>query len=358
MLCGIREKGVAVAVLVAAIMPVKGLAGPLDPMQFASLGTLSLSSGSYTMNATGATPTLTAGGTTYTGIVYNGIAVFDFSSITIANGATLSAVQGVGLPIALLSQSSATIDGRIDVSAFGNSAGPGAGNLSVGGNGVYTPPSQSNPSGSATGGGGGGFGGAGGAGGGPGGAGGAFVRPYLFNTLVGGSNGGGSGFGIGYGGGGGGGVIEIVASQTLRIGGEVDAIGGDGPAGGGGSGGGIALAATNVLISGTIDARGGAGTFGNNGQNPNVGSGGGGGGLINIDIGLFGTYQPGTVNIGGGSSGAFGSQPGTSGLISVDDSFDFPAVPEPPSLILLGTSTLGLLGVAAFRRSRGARAGC
>src|SRR4051794_2234374 len=81
-------------------------AGPLDPTKFNSLGTLSLSSGDfYTIDSTAGVLTLGNGGTTYTGVLSNGVAVFDFDSIDIASGASLFANQGAGLlPIALLSR--------------------------------------------------------------------------------------------------------------------------------------------------------------------------------------------------------------------------------------------------------------
>ena len=55
-------------------------AGPLNPLDFASLGTFPTAGGTYDFNTTGPNPTLG----TVTGVVFDGIAVFDFNSITMA----------------------------------------------------------------------------------------------------------------------------------------------------------------------------------------------------------------------------------------------------------------------------------
>ena len=102
-----------------------------------------------------------------TGVVFNGIAVFDFNAITVSSNQTF---VGMGsLPVAFLSRSDITINGTIDVSApqpflpgsfspggpggFGSGSGPGAGQSGFYGNLDLTV--FSNP-------GGGGFGGSGG----------------------------------------------------------------------------------------------------------------------------------------------------------------------------------------------------
>jgi hypothetical protein len=346
-----------IAFLIAAIIgmvPASSVAGPLDPTQFTSLGTLSLSSsGSYLISGT----TLVIGGTTYTGVMYNGIAVFDFTSINIAAGVTLSASGISGSPpIALLSQTTATIAGTINVSANSTASGPGAGNTGVGGNGssslVGSTLTISGP-------GGGGFGGAGGNGGANGGllggAGGASTSTPLFNLLQGGSSGG--NYTTGGIGAGGGGAIEIGAVQNLTISGLVEAIGGTDGLGGGGSGGGIFLHAANVMISGTLNVDGGVGAFGNpSGQSPYPGGGGGGGGQIDILYGQSGSYSGGTDLVSGGSAGYL-SQAGSNGVVDVLGVLPT-SVPEPSSFILLGTSIFGLLGAAAFHRFRGGRAAC
>jgi len=179
-------------------------AGPLDPTQFASLGSLVLNPGSYTIDSSAGVLALNAGGSTFFGVISDGVAVFDFDSITIARGAVLTAAQGPGgLPIALLSRSFETINGTIDVSAFGNQAGPGASFFGVGGSGISgRDPAAGNTPGASgsgsSGAGGGGFGGAGGQGGQvnftfpnrlEGGAGGdSYAR--LSSVLLGGSRGG------------------------------------------------------------------------------------------------------------------------------------------------------------------------
>ncbi len=110
-------------------------AGPLDPMQFQSLGSLSLSGPiPFTVNSIGPNPTLLAGGNTYNGVVFNGIAVFDFDSVSIASGATLMSTGGA--PVALLSRTTELISGTINFSALGTNAGAGASNTGVGQNGI------------------------------------------------------------------------------------------------------------------------------------------------------------------------------------------------------------------------------
>ena len=224
------SRSVVVAVLAVGLW--LGAAGraqadPLNPLDFASLGAFPTAPGGYTIN-TGGTPTLTGpGGTTLTGVVSHGIAVFDFDAINVTSGETFT---GTGsLPLALLSRTNATIAGTIDGSASPlTGGGPGGG----GGGFVFPKPGggiSGSPGGGPGGGGpgtistvpilggtgsfsviggggGGGFGGPGGAGaigpagpsgpgpspGGPGGA------PYgdLARQLQGGS-GGGSAFSIG-----------------------------------------------------------------------------------------------------------------------------------------------------------------
>ena len=88
-------------------------AGPLNPLDFASLGAFPTAQGYYTFNTSG-TPTLTEpGGTNLTGVVSNGIAVFDFDSINISGpssgvGPPSQVFTATGsLPLALLSRTSA-----------------------------------------------------------------------------------------------------------------------------------------------------------------------------------------------------------------------------------------------------------
>ncbi|MGD0043193.1 MAG: hypothetical protein ABSE84_22795, partial [Isosphaeraceae bacterium] len=73
----------------------------LNPDAFSSLGTLNITGGSYAFNTTTDTLSDSSGTVLFTGVPYNGIAVFDFSQIALS-GATFTAT-GSG-PLALLSQ--------------------------------------------------------------------------------------------------------------------------------------------------------------------------------------------------------------------------------------------------------------
>ncbi len=116
MASGLRPARIARLIFGALLVSSTSLAGPLDPMQFQSLGNLSLNApGTYVVNTTGPNPTLLAGGNVYTGVVFNGVAVFDFNSVSISSGATLMAIGGN--PVALLSRSTENISGSINVSA-------------------------------------------------------------------------------------------------------------------------------------------------------------------------------------------------------------------------------------------------
>src|SRR6516165_10037150 len=87
--------------------------GPLDPGAFPSLGTLNITSGSYTFNTTTDQLLDSSNNVLFTGVTFNGIAVFDFSQIAIGGGT----FTGTGSqPLALLSQGNVTINGTIDVS--------------------------------------------------------------------------------------------------------------------------------------------------------------------------------------------------------------------------------------------------
>ena len=86
-------------------------AGPLNPLDFASLGAFPTATGGYTIDTSG-TPTLTEpNGTILTGVVSNGIAVFDFDLINVVGHSSFT-VTG-SLPLAFLSRTDATIAGQI-----------------------------------------------------------------------------------------------------------------------------------------------------------------------------------------------------------------------------------------------------
>jgi hypothetical protein len=141
--------------------------GPLDPGAFTPLGTLTISGGSYTFNTTTEQLRDSSNNVLFTGVTSDGIAVFDFSQITISGGTftatgSVGSTGMVGQPLALLSQG--------DISFTGGSMNFSA-SIS------FSPPSFAGPGGfgggglDGPGGGfGGGFGGPGGGFGGPGGA--------------------------------------------------------------------------------------------------------------------------------------------------------------------------------------------
>jgi hypothetical protein len=313
-------------------------AGPLNPLDFASLGDFPTLSGGYYIDTSGSNPTISGpGGLVLTGVVFNGIAVFDFNSITVGANQLLG---GTGsLPVALLSRGDVVMNGTIDASApygYPNIAGLGGyrfgpGTGSDGGTDIVT--------GNITGAGGGGYGGSGGNGAGippPGGAGGTSYGDLAI-ALQGGS-GGGTFFGhysVVYGGAGGG-AVEIGAVGGITIGGKILANGSNGNlngsifGSGGGSGGGIYLHGDSVALSSSsvLSAFGGSA----------AGSGGGGGGRVLIQTGPGGfDGSIGSINVSGGSNG-------TAGVITIT------AVPEPASLVLLGIGLLGVLSCARHAR--------
>jgi hypothetical protein len=346
-------------------------AGSLNPFDFASLGAFPSAPGNYTFDTSDAT--LSGPGGSWTGVVYNGIAVFDFNSINVTAGQYFLGGSG-SLPLALLSRSDALVSGTIDVSAYSSYlspvGGPGGGGGGVpGGGGAYSASPGAGPGGGgggltpmpsgqpqvSSGGGGGGFGGPGGTGAAgasssntfpgfiplPGGAGGASYG-NLGVQLQGGSGGGGAVYGSG---GGGGGAIELVAVGSLGINGAILANGSNGADFGaaGGSGGGIFLHADSVVLSGMLSAAGGSGIPGFVNPGPSDGNsnagGGGGGGEVAIQGFFEGSLS--NIDVSGGPSGGSGAVAGADGVIGL---------PEPASLVPMGTGVLFLLGVVWMRR--------
>jgi len=201
------------------------------------------------------------------------LVVFATRNLTVKSG-TIFRLAG-SRPVAFVVYGDAEIDGELDVSAAGSTAGPGS-NLAcspgVGANGASDD--------HAGGGGGGGFGTKGGDGrlsssAAAGGLGGAVSADASLVPLRGGCSGGAGGMGEGgmAPGGGGGGAIQLSVAGKLRITGTIAAAGGGGQPGsdstgvygdggsGGGSGGAILLEATTLeTISGAwITTNGGGG---------------------------------------------------------------------------------------------------
>ena len=99
----------------ATLLLAPAASGQLDPNAFPSLGTLNVSSGTLTIN----TDTLSmSGAASFTGVALNQnggpqVAVFDFSSITIGSGVTVTLIGS--RPLALLSLGNATIQTSLTV---------------------------------------------------------------------------------------------------------------------------------------------------------------------------------------------------------------------------------------------------
>ena len=355
---------VAVAMTVAVGGPT-ARGGPLNPLDFTSLGAFPSAVGTYLINTTG-TPKLTGPGGTVlaTGVVSDGVAVFDFDSISVVSG---ESITGTGsLPVALLSRGAIAVNGVINVSG-GPAFAPGSGAVSSGGGqGGYDsyypgyPYDHLELFGGSGGGGGGGFGGAGKSVSfalppyipplfASGGAGGSGYGSLLVQLQGGGS--GGSGFipGIPAYGGGGGGAIELGAIGNISVSGLILANGvyGSGYGAGGGGGGSILLHGDGVTLTGLLAAGGGSGGLGG-GISIGMasitvgGGGGGGGGRVVIDPGSCGFADiGGKINVSGGA-GSSSNNGGTAGVLMI--------VPEPASIVLLALAVP--IVAPALRRPR------
>lgn len=343
-------------------------ADPLNPLDFASLGTQTIAAGSYTIDS-GATPP-TFGGFNGT-VSESGVAVFRFDNLTVNSGATITVTGGPGKrPVALLAGSNLTFAGSViargspGVNASGGGAiggAPGAGSGGYGGvGGASGSPGGFGGSGGGVGGGvgailfsqgggGGGFGGAGGsASGGSGGTNG--VQPNI--QLGGGSGGGGGNGGTGGGGGGGGGgVVELGALGTLTItaSASISTDGGAGGtgvntsfSGGGGSGGAILLHGASVSFGTIGNSISAAGAIGGGGG---TSAGGGGGGRVAIQTAVNNGSSG--ISVAGGG----GTNSGAAGVISLvqpvltPTSLDFGNVPIGSSvtrnMIITNTGSAG-----------------
>ncbi|MEM6926183.1 MAG: putative metal-binding motif-containing protein [Myxococcota bacterium] len=241
----------------------------------------------------------------------DGVAVFTFGSLVIDVDIPVTGSR----PVALLTTGDLTIRGRVDVSASGESGGPGGTDAST----DPGPPGV-------------GLGEAGYAGGGGGhcGAGGAadfgeFEGGSVFGDLLGElSGGGGAGSSLeGAGnsvGGGGGGSLELGALGVLSIEANLLARGAAGrdrnnrPAGGGGAGGGVLLhGGAGSVCAARLRVDGGAGGA----STTDHGGGGGGGGCV-VALGL--TVDECVFNVRGGDAGVDEQGPG--GTTSAEPGID------------------------------------
>ena len=112
---------------------------PLNPGEFTSLGGSPFASGTYTIDTSmnNAAPSLSGPGITtpIAGVFFSPsggsvardeIAVFTFASLSIPAGVTVQGAQNANSrPMALLSQSTATVAGTINVSGAGGESGSG-----------------------------------------------------------------------------------------------------------------------------------------------------------------------------------------------------------------------------------------
>jgi hypothetical protein len=123
--------GLAVAAFAGPASP--ALADPLNPLDFPSLGNVTLASGTYTIDTTGKVPKLTGPGTNLSGVVSTtGVAVFRFDDLTVTAAAVLTAAGDpgqAGRPVALLTSGNLTFAGKFNA----NGANGGDGARSTGG---------------------------------------------------------------------------------------------------------------------------------------------------------------------------------------------------------------------------------
>ena len=312
-----------------ALLPSAGFAATIgsrfDPADFASLGTLSISSGTITFNTTNLTVTGYGNGVAANTQGGVSVAVFTFDAVSISGTATINVVGN--RPIAILSKGDFTLSRPMSANGGNASDGTGGtallggsngGNRAANGAGTGAGASANNEGGSGA-----GYGAAGGKGGVNNTSGRASYGTADLTSFLGGSGGGGGRQGANGGGGGaGGGVIELAASGTLAIqaGGSVTANGGSGAfdnraGGGGGSGGAILLSAPTVINNGTLQANGGNG--GGATESGRDGGGGGAGGRIAI---YANTLTAGTTQASGGAAGPASNpgDPGGAGTVHTD----------------------------------------
>jgi hypothetical protein len=322
-------------VAAACFLTSESIADPLNPGNYATLGSLAPATGSLVFN----TDTLTVSGAfNGTGVVQQqapglpGIAVFTFSNINLPAGVSIDVVGS--RPIALLSQGNAVIGANIFLSSSQRNFQFEQSGVAGGGAGGTIPLGA----GSGPGGGGynqntgqgGGFGGQGGLGFGLGPIVNGTGSPYgnLLQALQGGSGGGGAAptaAGLFAAGGAGGSAIEIGAAGTVNIGGRIVAAGYNGgvnvpsnASGGGGSGGGVLLHGASVTGSAASGINVSGGNGGPDGALSWSGGGGGGGRVaIVVDAYTLGASAPlPSANVQGGLNGGnplYGGSPQQSG---------------------------------------------
>ncbi len=279
-----RYLAIALVLIVAVGQGSVSATGPLDPNSYASLGTLSITSGTLTFDTSALT--VSGGGsglTSTTGVTQSQasgpiIAVFDFDDVSIGGSAT---IQVAGLnPIAILSRGNIVISPAITISGANGTAGS-AGVDGNNGNAGQVGNGDSNS---------GGIGGAAPTGARPGGAGGNGG----YNTASGQSGAAGTGGTAG----GPGGSSDDPGNPGAD--GATGLVGLDGNAGAGGTN--ISGSLPLVLRSGSSGGSGNAGLGGN---------GGGGGGGAGGQVGMIIFDDPGRGS--GGGSGGGGGTGGTGG---------------------------------------------